>query len=133
MLSFGCCYHLVVVIIWLLLSFGCCYHLDNVIIRLLSFGCCYHLDNVIIALLLLAYCYQTNVGPKITFSIRCTRVENLGEGVPEVFAKISKGGQVFQEKVPGGGPPISGFIAFLITSVLKLVWGGLYLPYPNLT
>jgi hypothetical protein len=52
-------------------------------------------------------------------SHKCTRVENPGEGVPEFFAKIPKGGQVFQEKMPGGGGPlISGFIAFLITSVL---------------
>jgi hypothetical protein len=35
------------------------------------------------------------------------------------FAKVARGGQGFQEKLPGGGPPISGFIAFLLTSVLK--------------
>jgi len=34
---------------------------------------------------------------------RCTRVENPGEGVPEVFAKIPGGGQGSQEKLPGGG------------------------------
>jgi hypothetical protein len=28
-----------------------------------------------------------------------------------------------------GGPPISGFIAFLLTSVLKFAWGG-YCIYP---
>jgi hypothetical protein len=37
------------------------------------------------------------------------------------------GGQGFQEKLPEGGPPITGFIAFLLTSVLKFV---LYLPSP---
>jgi hypothetical protein len=33
---------------------------------------------------------------------RCTRVENPGEGVRDVFAKIPRGGQGFQEKLPGG-------------------------------
>jgi hypothetical protein len=33
---------------------------------------------------------------------RCTRVENPGEGVRDVFAKISRRGQGFQEKLPGG-------------------------------
>ena len=47
------------------------------------------------------------------------------------FAKIPRGGQGFQEKLPGGGgPPISGFIAFLLTSVLKFAWGGYYI-YPH--
>jgi hypothetical protein len=36
------------------------------------------------------------------------------------FAEIPRGGQGFQEKLPGG-PPISGFITFLLTSVLKFV------------
>jgi hypothetical protein len=35
------------------------------------------------------------------------------------FAKIPRGGQGFHEKLPGGGPPVSGFIAFLLTSVLE--------------
>ncbi len=39
---------------------------------------------------------------------RCTRVENPGDGVPDIFAKI-----------PRGVKAISGFIAFLLTSVLK--------------
>jgi hypothetical protein len=34
------------------------------------------------------------------------------------FAKIPRGGQGFQEKLPGGSPYF-GFIAFLLTSVLK--------------
>jgi hypothetical protein len=33
---------------------------------------------------------------------RCTRVENPGEGVRDVFAKIPRGGQGFREKLPGG-------------------------------
>jgi hypothetical protein len=60
---------------------------------------------------------------------RCTRVESPGEGLPYVFAKILKGGEGFQEKLPGGSP-ISGFIAFLLTSVLKFACGVLYLPSP---
>jgi hypothetical protein len=35
---------------------------------------------------------------------RCTRVENPGEWVPEVFAKIPSTGQGFHEKLPGGSP-----------------------------
>jgi hypothetical protein len=49
---------------------------------------------------------------------RCTLVENPAEGVPDVFLPKSLGGQGFQEKLLWG-PPISGFIAFLLTSVLK--------------
>ncbi len=51
---------------------------------------------------------------------RYTRVENPGEGVPDVFAKISRG---------GGGSGLSGKIArgspyFLLTSFLKICLGG---------
>jgi hypothetical protein len=53
---------------------------------------------------------------------RCTRVENPREGVPDVFAKISRDGQGFQEKLAGGGS-LSGFIAFLLTTALKFAWG----------
>jgi hypothetical protein len=49
---------------------------------------------------------------------RYTRVENSGEGVPDVFAKIPRGVKAFRKNCLGG-PPISGFIAFLLTSVLK--------------
>jgi hypothetical protein len=50
----GYCYHLVIVIIWLMLSFGYCYHLANVLIWLmLSFCNCYHFVIVIIWLMLL--------------------------------------------------------------------------------
>jgi hypothetical protein len=45
---------------------------------------------------------------------RCTWVENPGEGVPK-----SLGGSRLSGKFAWGGPPISGFIAFLLTSVLK--------------
>jgi hypothetical protein len=44
-----------------------------------------------------------------------------GMGYLMFFAKIPRGGQGFQEKLPGGGPPILGFIAFLLTSVLKFI------------
>jgi hypothetical protein len=46
---------------------------------------------------------------------RCERVENPGEGVPEVFAEIPRGVMAFMP----GGPSLSGFIAFLLTSVFK--------------
>jgi hypothetical protein len=49
---------------------------------------------------------------------RCTRFENPGEGVPEFFAKIPRG-SMLSGKIAWGVPPISGFIAFLLTSVLK--------------
>ncbi len=38
--------------------------------------------------------------------------------------KFLGGGQGFQEKLPGGGPPILGFIAFLLTSFSKICLGG---------
>jgi hypothetical protein len=38
-----------------------------------------------------------------------------------MFLPKSLGGQGFQAKLPGG-PPISGFIAFLLTRVLKFAW-----------
>jgi hypothetical protein len=41
---------------------------------------------------------------------------------------VGVGGQGFQEKLPGGGSPISGFIAFLFTSVSKFA---LPLPPPH--
>ncbi len=65
---------------------------------------------------------------------RCTRVENPGEGVRDVFAKIPGGGQGFQEKLPGG-PPILRFIAFLLTSFSKICLGGCCFipPLPPLT
>ena len=39
---------------------------------------------------------------KLQAKHRCTRVENPGEGVRDVFAKIPRGGQGFQQKLPGG-------------------------------
>jgi hypothetical protein len=35
------------------------------------------------------------------------------------FAKIPNGGSRLSGKIAWGGPPISGFITFLLTSVLK--------------
>ncbi len=53
---------------------------------------------------------------------RCTWVENLREGVVQVFAKsLGLRGKI------AGGPPILGFIAFLLRNVLKFSWGLLYL------
>jgi hypothetical protein len=54
---------------------------------------------------------------------RCTRVENPGEGVPDVLAKIPrgvKGVKAFRKNCLGG-PSILGFIVFLSTSVMKFV------------
>jgi hypothetical protein len=69
----------------------------------------------------LGLCHFDHINRLITLSVltlrhRCTQVEN--PGVPDVFAKIPRGGQGLQEKLPGG-LPILGFIAFLLTSVLK--------------
>jgi hypothetical protein len=63
---------------------------------------------------------------------RCTRVENPGEGVRDVFAKIPRGGQGFQEKLPGGVHLFVGVIAFLLTSLSKICLGG-YCFIPPLT
>jgi hypothetical protein len=52
-----------------------------------------------------------NIHKKIKNKNKCTRVENPREGVPEVFAKIPREGQGFQENLPGRSP-ISSFIAF---------------------
>jgi hypothetical protein len=46
------------------------------------------------------------------------------------LAKIPRGVQGFQEKLPEGGPPILGFIAFLLTSVLKIAGGGIIFTLP---
>ncbi len=63
------------------------------------------------------------VGVVVHSPHRCTRVENPGGYLK--FLPKSLGGQGFQEKLPGGGgPPISGFIAFLLTSFLKICLGG---------
>ncbi len=42
---------------------------------------------------------------------RCTRVENPGEGVPEVFAKIPRGVGAFRENFQGG-PLFRGLFHF---------------------
>ena len=55
-----------------------------------------------------------------------------GSGYLMFFTKIPRRGQGFQEKLPRG-PPISGFIAFLLTSVLKFAWERYYIyPLPSL-
>jgi hypothetical protein len=45
---------------------------------------------------------------------RCTRVENPGEGIPEVFAKIpgGGGGQGFQVKLQWGVPLFRALLHF---------------------
>ncbi len=45
------------------------------------------------------------------------------------FAEIPRGGQGFQEKLPGGGPPISGYCIF-INKCLKLPEGGIIFTLP---
>ncbi len=52
-----------------------------------------------------------------------------GRGYLMFFAKIPRGVKCFRKNCLGG-PPISGFIAFLLTSVLKFAWGGYYI-YPS--
>ncbi len=42
-----------------------------------------------------------------------------GRGYLMFFAKIPRGSRVSGQIAGGGGLPISGFIAFLLTSVLK--------------
>jgi hypothetical protein len=51
-----------------------------------------------------------------------------GRGYRMFFAKIPRGVKAFRIKCLGG-PPISGFIAFLLTSVLKFASGEYYI-YP---
>ncbi len=60
---------------------------------------------------------------------RSTWVENLGKGVPQVFAKIS-GGSSLSGQSCKGGPPILGFIAFLLISFFFNLPGGLMLYHP---
>jgi len=62
------------------------------------------------------------------FYPRCTWVENAGEGIPEVLPKSLVGSRL-SGKNARGGPPILGFIAFLLTSVLKFDCRGYYI-YP---
>jgi hypothetical protein len=51
-------------------------------------------------------------------NIDAHRLKIQGRGYLMFFAKIPRGDQGFWEKLPVGGPPILGFIAFLLTSVL---------------
>jgi hypothetical protein len=52
-----------------------------------------------------------------------------GRGYLMFFCQNPQGGSRVSGKIAWGGPPISGFIAFLLTSVLKFAWGGYYI-YP---
>jgi hypothetical protein len=49
--------------------------------------------------------------------------ENPGGRVVQIFAKIM-GGSRLSGKIDRGGPPILGFITFLLPSLLKFDWGG---------
>ncbi len=62
---------------------------------------------------------QITYGVMKSKSIDAHGLKIQGRGYLMFFAKISRGGQGFQEELPRGGPPISGFIAFLFTSVLN--------------
>ncbi len=61
------------------------------------------------------------------------RVENPGDGLAQIFAKIPGGGgagvKAFRTKLPGGSP-LLGFIAFLLASLLKFAWGSNDYPSP---
>ncbi len=70
------------------------------------------------------YLWQLKKWEWIFFGHRCTRVENPGEGVRDVFAKIPRGGSRVAGKIARGGPPILCFIAFLLTSFSKICLGG---------
>jgi hypothetical protein len=50
-------------------------------------------------------------------------MENQGERVLEVFDKIPRWVKAFRKNCQWG-LPISAFISFLLTNVLKFAWGG---------
>jgi hypothetical protein len=54
--------------------------------------------------------------PHVTIDTHGLKIQ--GKGYLKFLPKFLERGQCFQEKLPGGSP-ISGFIAFLLTSVLK--------------
>ena len=66
---------------------------------------------------------------------RCTRVENPGEGVRDVFAKFPRGGgQGFQEKLPGGSTYFAFYCIFINKFFENLPGGVLFhTPPPPLT
>jgi hypothetical protein len=68
----------------------------------------------------------------INYNHRCTRVGNPGEGIALVFDKIPMGvGSRLSGKIARRGPPISGLIAFLLTSILRFAWAGpIFTPSP---
>ncbi len=54
-----------------------------------------------------------------------------GRGYLMFFAKIPRGGQGFQEKLPGGGSPDFGFYCIFINKCFEICLRGvLYLPSP---
>jgi hypothetical protein len=60
--------------------------------------------------------------PTYNVEHRSTWVENLGKGVPQVFAKILGGSSLSGQNCKGG-PPILGFIAFLLISFFLICRG----------
>ncbi len=61
---------------------------------------------------------------------RCTRVENPGEGVPDVFAKIPRGSRL-SGKIAWVGSPYFGFYCIFINKCFEICLRGvLYLPSP---
>ncbi len=61
---------------------------------------------------------------------RCTRVQNPGEGVPDVFCQNPQGGQGFQEKI-AWGVPYFGFYCIFINKWFEICLRGvLHLPSP---
>jgi hypothetical protein len=67
----------------------------------------------------------------ITVSIhRCTRVENPGEGVRNVFAKIPRRGQGFQEKLLGGSTYFAFYCIFINKFFENLPGGCCFIPPP---
>jgi hypothetical protein len=61
----------------------------------------------------------TRSSERIIVGIDAHGLKIQGRGYLMFFAKIPRIVKAFRKKCPGGGPPISGFIAFLLTSVLK--------------
>jgi len=63
-------------------------------------------------------------------SHRFTRVENPGDGVPEVFAKIPRGSRLSGKIAKGaGGSPYFGFYYIFINQCFEICMRGiLYLP-----
>jgi hypothetical protein len=63
------------------------------------------------------------------FIHRCTRVENPGEVVAQIFAKIPGGYKAFGKKCQGGSPYFGFYCIFIIIKSLEILLGGFYI-YP---